>query len=166
MKIVSHPSCRTSAILRYFCIYIFLVYQTGISAVFTHVRSFYLTPQKDKIRTAAGSSTTITLLDKSDVIGTLKWRHYVISIASQRIKELLGAFFKYKNAVFNGVQEKESHYLCEGGIEKSVPHDHHLSSLVKPHDDNRWSSGLIFLSNWILILCIFLFVCFSWCFMS
>ena len=29
-------------------------------------------------------------------------------VASQRIRELLGAFFKYENAVFNGEQEKES----------------------------------------------------------
>ena len=31
--------------------------------------------------------------------------------------------FKYKNAVFNGKQEKETIYLCEEGIEKSVPHN-------------------------------------------
>ena len=29
-----------------------------------------------------------------------------------------------QNAELNVEQEKESHYLCEGGIEKSVPWDH------------------------------------------
>ena len=29
------------------------------------------------------------------------------------------------------------HYLCEGRIEKSVPHDHCFSFLGKPHDANR-----------------------------
>ena len=35
----------------------------------------------------------------------------------------------------NGEQEKE--YMCEGGREKSVPCDHRLSSIGKPHDD-KW----------------------------
>ena len=30
------------------------------------------------------------------------------------------------------VSKKRIHYLCEGGIEKSVPRDHRLSSLGKP----------------------------------
>ena len=38
------------------------------------------------------------------------------------------------------------HYSCEGRIEKSVPQDHHLSSLGKPRDAKRRSSGQIFLS--------------------
>ena len=38
------------------------------------------------------------------------------------------------------------HYLCEGRIEKSVPWDHRLSSLGKPRDAKRRSSGRIFLS--------------------
>ena len=29
---------------------------------------------------------------------------------------------------------KRIHYSCEGGIEKSLPQDHRLSSLGKPHD--------------------------------
>ena len=29
-------------------------------------------------------------------------------VASKRIQELLGALLKYKNALFNGVEEKES----------------------------------------------------------
>ena len=42
--------------------------------------------------------------------------------------------------------EKEIHYSCEGRIEKSVPQDHRLSSLGKPRDAKRQSSGRIFLS--------------------
>ena len=36
-------------------------------------------------------------------------------------------FFKSENAVFNVEQEK-IHYLCEGGIDKSVPRDVHEPS--------------------------------------
>ena len=32
---------------------------------------------------------------------------------------------------------KKVHYLYEGGIEKSIPLDHRLSSLGKPRDANR-----------------------------
>ena len=32
-------------------------------------------------------------------------------------------------------------------MEISVPRDHHLSSLGKPRDAKRWSSGRIFLSD-------------------
>ena len=49
--------------------------------------------------------------------------------------------------VLSGGQEKRNHYSCEGGIEKSVPPDHHLSSLGKPRESNQWSSGRIFLSH-------------------
>ena len=35
------------------------------------------------------------------------------------------------------VSKKKKYYSCEGGIEKSVPRDHRLSSLGKPHDANR-----------------------------
>ena len=31
-------------------------------------------------------------------------------------------------------KNKQTHYWCEDGIEKSVPRDHHLSSLSKPCD--------------------------------
>ena len=41
---------------------------------------------------------------------------------------------------------KSIHYSCEGRIEKSVPRDHCLSSLGKPRDAKRQSSGQIFLS--------------------
>ena len=41
------------------------------------------------------------------------------------------------NEVLSGEQEKNIHYSCEDGIEKSVPRDHRLSSLGKPRDANR-----------------------------
>ena len=40
----------------------------------------------------------------------------------------------------HGEQEKRIHYLCEDGIEKSVPHVtvcHHSASLVMPISDPR-----------------------------
>ena len=58
-------------------------------------------------------------------------------MSSQRVQEPLEAFFKYKNAVFNDEQEKDSYYWCEDGIEKSVPWDHCLSSLGKPRNANQ-----------------------------
>ena len=38
---------------------------------------------------------------------------------------------------FNGWQEKEYIFLCEAGIEKSVPRDHRLPSRGKPRDAKR-----------------------------
>ena len=32
---------------------------------------------------------------------------------------------------------KKNNPLCEDGVEISVPRDHHLSSLGKPHDANQ-----------------------------
>ena len=43
--------------------------------------------------------------------------------------------------------KKNIHYLCEDGIEKSFPYDHHLSSLGKPCDAKWLSSGRIFQSH-------------------
>ena len=54
----------------------------------------------------------------------------------QRTPEPLEAFLKYENEVFNGKQERES-IICVKLIEKSVPHDHHLSSLGKPCDARK-----------------------------
>ena len=45
--------------------------------------------------------------------------------------------FEYENAVFNGEQEKNTLFVCEDGIEKSVPLDHHSSSLGIPRDAKR-----------------------------
>ena len=39
------------------------------------------------------------------------------------------------------------HYSCEDGIEKSVPHDHRLSSLGKPCGAIQLSSACISLSD-------------------
>ena len=56
-------------------------------------------------------------------------------VVIEYIQELQETFFKYKNAVFNVEQDrKRIYYLCEDRIEKSVPHDHQLSSLCKPCD--------------------------------
>ena len=44
----------------------------------------------------------------------------------------------------SGEHEKGINYSCESRIEKSVPRDHLLSSLGKPRDAKRWSSGRIF----------------------
>ena len=41
----------------------------------------------------------------------------------------------------SGEQEKKSTILCEDGIEQTIPWDHHLPSLGKPHDAKPWSSG-------------------------
>ena len=57
-----------------------------------------------------------------------------------------------KDAVFSGKTRKIIHYSCEGGIEKSVPRDHHLSSLGKPRDAYRGSSGQIFYPTLTLMM--------------
>ena len=70
-------------------------------------------------------------------------------MTSQRIQgflEGLFKFFQYKWGI-KWWARKRIHYSCEVGIEKSVPRDHRLSSLGKPRDANRWSSGRIFLSH-------------------
>ena len=43
------------------------------------------------------------------------------------------------------MQRKGIDYSCEGRLEKSVPMDHRLSSIGKPNDAKRRSSGRIFL---------------------
>ena len=42
--------------------------------------------------------------------------------------------------------------MCEDGIEKSVHRDHHLSSLGKPRDANRRSSGKFFYPTLTLMM--------------
>ena len=44
-------------------------------------------------------------------------------------------FFQYKMN-YLVVSKKSIQYSCEGGIEKSVPRDHRLSSLVMPNGDS------------------------------
>ena len=76
---------------------------------------------------------TSTCWNTSDVIGMLKWRYYVCVLIS---------FWEYKNAKL--CARKRIHYLCEDGIENSVPRDHYLPSLSKPCDAKLWSSRQIF----------------------
>ena len=63
-----------------------------------------------------------------------------------RFPELL----EYKNAIFNGEQEKES-IICVR-IEKSVPRDHHLSSLGKPLDAKRDPGDVFFYPTLTLMI--------------
>ena len=44
-------------------------------------------------------------------------------------------FFKYKIRHLV-VSKKKDPYSCEDGIEKPVPYDHRLSSLIYPRDAN------------------------------
>ena len=60
--------------------------------------------------------------------------------------EAFSSFLQYKLGI-KWWARKRIHHSCEDGIEKSVPRDHRLSSLDKPCDINRWSSGRIFLSH-------------------
>ena len=73
----------------------------------------------------------------------LKWRHHVKLHLSVFWDLELEAYSKIKNS---GEQEKEPIIRRGGRIEKSIPRDHRLSSLDKPRDVKRWSSGRIFLS--------------------
>ena len=54
---------------------------------------------------------------------------------------LISLFKKNKKTV---VSKKKNSHSCEGRMEKSVPRDHRLSSLGKPRDAKRRSSGRIF----------------------
>ena len=56
--------------------------------------------------------------------------HYV---TSQCYQELLRAILN-KNGKVSGEQEKKFIICVRVVIEKSVPRDHHLLSLCKPHD--------------------------------
>ena len=74
-------------------------------------------------------------------------------IAPQRIQEPLGIILSMKMRFFlNGEQEKSFHYLFKGVIDKSIPGDHHLSSLVKPRDAKRCASGQINYPTLILMI--------------
>ena len=43
----------------------------------------------------------------------------MLNVASQRIQEIKGACFKYRNAVFNGVQENELVIFVRMGYENA-----------------------------------------------
>ena len=64
----------------------------------------------------------------------LKRHHH---FASQRFQDF-SSFVQYKWDIKWWVR-KRIHYSSEGGIEKSVPRNHRLSSLRKACDANRWS---------------------------
>ena len=49
---------------------------------------------------------------------------------------ILGYILEYENVLINDEQKKATHHFCEDVIEKSVPQDHRLSSIGKPHDAN------------------------------
>ena len=78
------------------------------------------------------------------------WLHYAKMTSSCHISAYLGlfssVFFQYKWGI-KWWARKRNHYSSEDEIEKSVPRDHRMSSLGKPRDANRWSSGRIFLSH-------------------
>ena len=119
----------------------FLAHQIGISVVFTYVYLIHTSPRE---RWKTNSRT----LGARRSVKMLKWRHHV---ASQRIQGFLEVFFQvfffqYKGGIKRWARKK-THNSFEDGIEKSVPRDHRLSSLGKPRDANRWSSGWIFLSH-------------------
>ena len=92
--------------------------------------------KKDENRTAARRKA-------SDVIVMLKWRHHAKSHLSV-FRNFWEPFLNIKMRYLM-VRKKIIHYLCQDGIEKSVPPDNQLSSLGKPRDANRWSSGRILL---------------------
>ena len=88
-----------------------------------------------------------------DIIVVLILRHHVASGLIQNFLEVFFMFFQYemRYLVVSKKAKKRIHYLCEGGIEKSVPCDHRLSSLGKPRDVIWWSLRQIFLAYRIRI---------------
>ena len=52
-----------------------------------------------------------------------------------------------KNTAFNVEQEKD-YYLCEDGIEKSVPRDHRLASRGVPSNDKPGDTRDRFFYSW------------------
>ena len=80
----------------------------------------------------------------------LKWRHHVkLHLSVFRDFWKLTLKFKKKN---KWLARKRIHYYCEGRIEKFVLRDHRLSSLGKPRDAKRWSSGRIFYPTFKLMM--------------
>ena len=60
---------------------------------------------------------------------------------------ILGPFLKENSNTEYQNEQEIIHYLCDGGIDKSVPLDHHFSSLRKSHNAKQQTSGQIFLSH-------------------
>ena len=97
---------------------------------------------KHKIMTLVHACLTLVILTSSCMSYIIVCRYFCECVGAS-----VSPFFKDKNAVFNGEQKHKLHYLCEDGIEKSVPHDNLLSPLGKPRDAKRLSSRRIFLSH-------------------
>ena len=111
--------------------------QYGFSAVFTHMRKINLTYPipthwKDKKRTAPSRKT-------SEVIVALNRRYHIISISVYSAWN----FWEYVILLLNVEQENE-YIIHVRMVEQSVPQNHHLPSLGKPHDSKWRSSGRIF----------------------
>ena len=127
-----------------------IAHQIGVSALFTYVRKFPVpTRKKDKNRTATRR--------KDPPVGKIKlnsqtsddkwrdcyfgWRHHAMSHFSV-FKNFWKLFFKYKNRVLNGEQEKES--INRVRWDRKI---HHSGSpfviTLKPRDAKRWFSGQI-----------------------
>ena len=125
----------------------FLAHRIRISEIWPWDRKFYLThailprlPREGYIHWLYWNSRTWSW---SDVIVMVRLRHHVKLHRSLRVQGLLQLILKLKKQWWS---EKRIHFSCEGRIEKSVPRNHRLSSLGKPRDAKRRSSGLIFLS--------------------
>ena len=128
-----------------------LAHQIGTSAVFTYMRKFYLTYPyqpvgKIKIeqlhveRRVTSLLCCISAYSRSE---TFVWGW------DRKIYPSRSPFAITRQILW---ARKRIYYSYENGIEKSVPRDHHLSSLGKPRDANRWSSGQIFLSHSYIII--------------
>ena len=123
----------------------FLAQRIGISEILPWVRKSYLThailprlSPEGFIHWLYWNSRTSS---SSDDIVMFKWRHHVHCIFAY--SGTSGSLFLNKKQRW---ARKILYYSCEGRREKSVPRDNRLSSLGKPSDAKRWSSGRIFLS--------------------
>ena len=106
----------------------------------------YLYQPAGKLQTTNNAQPHFGRTSTRDAIVMLKLRHHV---ASQRIQDFLEAFFhviQYKMR-YLVVSKKNNPLFVWGCDRKSVPRDHRLSSLGKPRNGNRRSSGRIFLSH-------------------
>ena len=74
----------------------------------------------------------------------VNWSHCYVKVtssnhvASQRIHEIMGAFFKHENVVFHGEQEKESLSHVRTGEKNPsfrITICHHSAGLVLPNSD-------------------------------
>ena len=114
-------------------IYLIHAHQIGISAVFTHIRKFFLARQIG----FCAVFTHVKLLYLTYPVPTHRKDKKTTK------SHMLAARQKKENGTYLWAR-KGIHYSCNDGIEKSASRDHHLSSLGKPRDAKRWSIGQIF----------------------